>query len=52
MILVLEANVTCRETARRVKENLVVAKVKLLDSVLDKRTYPTPKASTTSFSGS
>ena len=43
MILVLEANVTRRETVRRVKENLVAAKVKLLGTVLNKRTYPIPE---------
>ncbi len=44
MILVLEANVTRRETARRVKDNLLAGKVKLLGSVLNKRTFPIPES--------
>jgi capsular exopolysaccharide synthesis family protein len=44
MILVLEANVTRRETARRVKDNLETAQVKLLGSVLNKRTFPIPES--------
>ena len=43
IILVLEANTTRRETARKAKETLEAAKVQLLGAVLNKRTFPIPE---------
>ncbi len=43
VILVLEANSTRREAARRAKESLESANVKVLGAVLNKRTFPIPK---------
>jgi Mrp family chromosome partitioning ATPase len=43
VILVLEANSTRREAARRAKENLESANVPVLGAVLNKRTFPIPK---------
>jgi Mrp family chromosome partitioning ATPase len=44
VVLVVEANRTRRESAKRVKENLLSANVRLLGVVLNNRTYPIPKA--------
>lgn len=44
VVLVVEANRTRRESAKRVKENLFAANVRLLGVVLNNRTYPIPKA--------
>jgi protein-tyrosine kinase len=44
MVLVVQASSTRRETARRAKESLESAKVKLLGVVLNKRTFPIPEA--------
>jgi Mrp family chromosome partitioning ATPase len=44
VILVLEANSTRREAARKAKETLEAAKVTLLGAVLNKRTFPIPNA--------
>jgi Mrp family chromosome partitioning ATPase len=44
VVLVVEANRTRRESAKRVKENLLAANVRLLGVVLNNRTYPIPKA--------
>jgi protein-tyrosine kinase len=44
VVLVVEANSTRRESARRVKKNLEVARVRLLGVVLNNRTYPIPEA--------
>jgi Mrp family chromosome partitioning ATPase len=44
VVLVVEANSTRRETARRVKENLEVADVPVLGVVLNNRTFPIPEA--------
>jgi len=44
VVLVVEANSTRRETARRVKENLEAADVKMLGVVLNNRTFPIPNA--------
>ncbi len=44
LVLVLEANSTRREAARKAKERLLAAKVRLLGVVLNKRTYPIPQA--------
>ena len=44
VVLVVEANSTRRETARRVKENLEAADVKMLGVVLNNRTFPIPKS--------
>jgi len=43
VVLVVQANSTRRETARKVKETLQAAKVNLLGTVLDKRTFPIPE---------
>jgi capsular exopolysaccharide synthesis family protein len=43
LVLVLEANTTRRETARKVKETLEAANVRLLGAVLNKRTFPIPE---------
>jgi Mrp family chromosome partitioning ATPase len=42
VVLVLEANATRRDSARRAKENLESASVQVLGAVLNKRTYPIP----------
>lgn len=42
LVLVLEANVTRRESALRVREHLRNMQVKLLGAVLNKRTFPIP----------
>jgi protein-tyrosine kinase len=44
VVLVVEANSTRRETARRIKENLEVANVRLLGVVLNNRSFPIPDA--------
>jgi protein-tyrosine kinase len=44
VVLVVEANSTRRDTARRVKENIEVAGVRLLGVVLNNRTFPIPDA--------
>jgi Mrp family chromosome partitioning ATPase len=44
VVLVVEANRTRRESAKRVKENLLAANVRLLGVVLNNRTYPIPRA--------
>jgi hypothetical protein len=44
VVLVLEANSTRRESARRAKESLESAGVKVLGAVLNKRTFPIPTA--------
>lgn len=44
VVLVVEANSTRREIARRVKENLQVGNVRLLGVVLSNRTFPIPEA--------
>jgi Mrp family chromosome partitioning ATPase len=44
LIIVLEANVTRRETALRVSENLRTTQVQVLGTVLNKRTFPIPEA--------
>jgi Mrp family chromosome partitioning ATPase len=44
VVLVLEANSTRRDTARRVKENLTAAGVSVLGVVLNNRTFPIPEA--------
>jgi Mrp family chromosome partitioning ATPase len=43
VVLVLEANSTRRDTARRIKESLTVASAKVLGVVLNNRTYPIPE---------
>ncbi len=42
VVLVLEANATRREAARRISENLRAAKIPVLAAVLNKRTFPIP----------
>jgi Mrp family chromosome partitioning ATPase len=44
VVLVVEANSTRRESAKRVKENLEAASVRLLGVVLNNRTFPIPKS--------
>jgi Mrp family chromosome partitioning ATPase len=44
VVLVLEANSTRRERARRVKKNLEAASVPVLGVVLNNRTFPIPEA--------
>jgi len=44
LILILEANSTRRETARRVTETLEAAKITVLGAVLNNRTFPIPEA--------
>ena len=44
VVLVVEANSTRRDAARRVKENLEVADVRMLGVVLNNRTFPIPDA--------
>jgi capsular exopolysaccharide synthesis family protein len=43
VVMVLQANSTRRETARRAKESLDLAEVRLLGAVLNKRTFPIPE---------
>jgi Mrp family chromosome partitioning ATPase len=43
VVLVLEANSTRRDTARRAKENLAAARVTLLGVVLNNRVFPIPE---------
>jgi len=43
VILILESMVTRRETARRAKENLVAANVKILGAVLNNHTFSIPE---------
>jgi Mrp family chromosome partitioning ATPase len=42
LVIILEANVTRRETAARVTENVRAAQINILGAVLNKRTYPIP----------
>jgi protein-tyrosine kinase len=42
IVLVIEANSTRRETARKVKESLEAANLRVLAAVLNKRTFPIP----------
>jgi len=42
MILLLQSNATRRESARKAKEMIEVAQVRLLGAVLNKRTFPIP----------
>jgi protein-tyrosine kinase len=44
VVLVLEANATRRDAARRVKDNLAAAGVSMLGVVLNNRTFPIPEA--------
>jgi protein-tyrosine kinase len=44
VVLVVEANTTPRELAKRVKDNLLAAKVRFLGVVLNNRTFPIPDA--------
>jgi Mrp family chromosome partitioning ATPase len=44
MVLVLAAHATHRDAARKAKERLEAAEVRLLGAVLNKRTYPIPEA--------
>jgi polysaccharide biosynthesis transport protein len=44
VVLIVEANLTRREVARKAKENLVNANVRLLGAVLNNRTFPIPEA--------
>lgn len=44
LILVLQSGSTCREAARKAKESLQGANVRLLGAVLNKRTFPIPQA--------
>lgn len=44
VVLVLEANSTRREAARKVKENLEAANVQLLGVVFNNRTFPVPES--------
>jgi Mrp family chromosome partitioning ATPase len=44
VVLVLESNVTRRETARKAKESLAAANVQLLGAVLNNRTFPIPES--------
>ena len=44
MVLIVEANSTRRDTARRVQDNLQAANVKLFGVVMTDRTYPIPEA--------
>jgi protein-tyrosine kinase len=43
-ILVLEANATRREAARKAKEMIEASNIKLFGAVLNKRTFPIPEA--------
>jgi Mrp family chromosome partitioning ATPase len=44
VVLVVEANATRRDTARRVREILDAAKVRVLGVILNNRTFPIPDA--------
>jgi capsular exopolysaccharide synthesis family protein len=44
VVLVVQANSTHREVARKAKESLDSAKVRLLGAVLNKRTFPIPES--------
>ncbi|MBI3668284.1 MAG: CpsD/CapB family tyrosine-protein kinase [Acidobacteria bacterium] len=44
VVLVVEANSTRRETTRQVKESFESAKVRLLGTVLNQRTFPIPES--------
>jgi len=44
IVLVVQANSTRREAARKAKESLASANVRLLGAVLNKRTFPIPEA--------
>lgn len=44
VVLVLESNVTRRETARKAKESLAAANVPVLGAVLNNRTFPIPES--------
>jgi capsular exopolysaccharide synthesis family protein len=44
VILVVEANATRREAARKAKESLDAANVRVLGAVLNKRTFPIPES--------
>jgi protein-tyrosine kinase len=44
IVMVLESDVTRRESARRAKQNIESVKARLLGAVLNKRTYPIPQA--------
>jgi Mrp family chromosome partitioning ATPase len=44
VVLVLEAHSTRREAARRAKENLEMADVRMLGVVLNNRTFPIPES--------
>jgi capsular exopolysaccharide synthesis family protein len=44
VVLVVEANSTRRETTRQVKEHFEAAKVRLLGTVLNQRTFPIPES--------
>ena len=43
VVLVLKANSSRRETARKAVENLQAAQVKVLGAVLNQRTFPIPE---------
>jgi capsular exopolysaccharide synthesis family protein len=43
VILIVESNITRRETARKAKEAFVAANVKVLGAVLNNRTFPIPE---------
>ncbi len=43
MVMILEANTTRREAARRAKDSLDAAGIRLLGAVLNKRTFPIPE---------
>jgi Mrp family chromosome partitioning ATPase len=44
VVLVVQANSTHREVARKAKESLASANVRLLGAVLNKRTFPIPES--------
>lgn len=44
VVLILEANRTRRDTARRIRESLAVANAKVLGVVLNNRSYPIPES--------
>jgi capsular exopolysaccharide synthesis family protein len=44
VVLVMEANRTRRETAKKVKDDLIASKSRILAAVLNKRTFPIPEA--------
>jgi protein-tyrosine kinase len=44
LVLVLEANSTRREAAKKVTENLRAAQIRILGAVLNKRTFPIPES--------